>query len=85
MAAEADAWLAALRRYFAAAALGHTAWEVFHLPLYTIWYDGTPGQSWAYSSLMPRLPLTGTGVSPLAQWIVVPLVSFRWARARQHQ
>lgn len=30
---------------------------------------------WSYDELMPTLPLLGTGLLPLAQWIVVPLVS----------
>ncbi len=33
-----------LRRYFAVIVLGHLAWEVAHLPLYTIWYEATPGE-----------------------------------------
>jgi hypothetical protein len=146
MAAEAAAWLSPLRRYLAASVLGHAAWEIFQLPLYTIWSDGTVGeivfavvhctggdlliaattlllalivfgrawpdgdayrnvmiaavllgvgytifsewlnvsvrQSWTYSPWMPRLPILGTGLSPLAQWVVVPVLSFRWARAR---
>jgi len=32
----------------------------------------TVRQSWAYSPLMPVLPVTGTGLAPLLQWIVVP-------------
>jgi hypothetical protein len=29
---------------------------------------------WAYSELMPRVPPFGTGLSPLLQWILVPLL-----------
>ena len=29
---------------------------------------------WVYSELMPRLPPFGTGLSPLLQWVVVPLL-----------
>jgi hypothetical protein len=36
--------------------------------------------SWAYTNRMPRLPLLGTGLSPFAQWIVIPLAAFWWAR-----
>jgi len=39
-------------------------------------------QSWAYSALMPQLPLLGTGLSPILQWIVVPMAAFAWARRR---
>lgn len=136
-------WLVLLRRYLAFVALANLAWEVAHLPLYTIWQEGSPQEiafavahctlgdilivtnalvlalvlcgsrewpeqsfarvatttiifgvcytlfsewlnvevrrSWAYSDLMPVLPILGTGLSPLAQWIVIPLVAFRWA------
>lgn len=34
-------WLPALRRYLAITAAGHLVWEVLHVPLYTIWSDGT--------------------------------------------
>jgi hypothetical protein len=145
MAAELPAWLYSLRRFAFASVVGHFAWEVLQLPLYTIWHKGTTSeivfavahcsggdlvvtsvalvlsllllgrdwpadavayrtvtvafvafgvgyaifsewlnvsvrQSWAYSAWMPQLPPLGTGLSPLAQWIVVPLVSFWWAR-----
>ena len=39
-------------------------------------------RSWAYSDLMPRLPLLGTGLSPIVQWIVVPAGALVWARRR---
>lgn len=44
MAVEAPSWLAALRRYTLASALGHIGWETLQLPLYTIWFEGTPSQ-----------------------------------------
>ena len=37
-------WLRALRRYLAFAAVAHLLWEFAHLPLYTIWLTGTPGE-----------------------------------------
>ena len=36
--------------------------------------------SWTYSALMPRLPPLGTGLSPVLQWIIVPITTFIWAR-----
>ena len=39
-------------------------------------------RSWTYSDLMPRLPLLGTGLSPIVQWIVVPVAALAWARHR---
>jgi len=137
-------WLVTLRRFLVFVAAGNLAWEVAQLPLYTIWYEGTPGEiafavahctggdvliasaslllallllarptwpdetyrrvaaltvafavpytvfsewlnteirgSWAYSGLMPVVPVLDTGLSPLAQWIVIPIAAFWWAR-----
>jgi hypothetical protein len=36
--------------------------------------------SWGYDSLMPTVPWIGTGLSPLAQWNVVPSLAFRFAQ-----
>lgn len=147
MAADGTRWLSVLRRYALASAIGHTAWEILQLPLYTIWFEGTAAQiafavvhctggdlliasaallaallvfghgwpasfaayrntaaaaivigaaytifsewlnvsvraAWAYSPWMPQLPPFGTGLSPLAQWLIVPAVAFLWARPR---
>ncbi len=48
------------------------------------WLNVVVWKSWAYSSLMPVLPVLGFGVglSPLLQWIVVPLLAL-W-RAGRH-
>jgi hypothetical protein len=137
-------WLSTLRRYLLVILTGNIVWETLHLPLYTIWEEGTaaelafavlhciggdvlialsslvlalilvgdgtwPGrryalvatitivfglgytifsewlnivvrESWAYSDLMPVIPIIDTGLSPVAQWIVIPLVGFWWAR-----
>lgn len=130
-------------RYVIAVALGNLLWEVFQLPLFTLWQTARPGYlafavlhcwvgdllitlfslglgvlavgrswpsrdyvpvaivtlllglaytvfsewlnvevrgSWGYASAMPRVPPLGTGLSPLLQWVVVPLVAFTWAR-----
>ena len=32
---------------------------------------------WTYSAQMPTLPLIGTGLLPILQWLVVPLLSLR--------
>lgn len=37
-------WLATLRRYFVVAIPAHLVWEIAQLPLYTIWYEETPGK-----------------------------------------
>jgi len=136
-------WFFVLRRYLLFVACANLTWEILHLPLYTIWSEGSLSElafavvhctggdvmiavstlllallifgngawpyvnftrvvsativlgllytmfsewlnivvrkSWAYSDLMPVLPITGTGLSPLAQWFVIPLVAFLWA------
>ncbi|MFQ5567683.1 MAG: hypothetical protein ACE5EU_15130 [Paracoccaceae bacterium] len=141
--ASGNTWLHALRRYFAVVIPGHLAWEFAHLPLYTIWREGTAGETifaalhctggdiliatstlvlalllagaewpidrvalrrvlmltvafgvgytifsewlnivfreaWAYTELMPVMPVIDTGLTPLLQWIVVPTVGFWW-------
>ena len=137
-------WPRALRVYLGTLALGDLAWEAAHLPLYTIWRTGTPGekafavvhctggdllialaclalaivlvgepawparahrrvaaltigfgaaytvlsewmnvvarQTWACSDLMPIVPVIGTGLSPLLQWVAVPLLAPHFAR-----
>lgn len=137
-------WLSLLRHYLAFIAVANLLWEIFQLPLYTIWTEGTPGEiafavmhctagdlliaiaslvaglivagdrtwptrrfwtvaavtimlggaytvfsewlnlvvrkSWAYSDLMPIVPVIGTGLSPLMQWIAIPLGSLLLAR-----
>jgi hypothetical protein len=39
---EATMWLRAMRIHLASIASMNLAWETLHLPLYTIWADGTP-------------------------------------------
>jgi len=41
----------------------------------------TVNGAWAYSDQMPVLPGTGIGLSPLAQWIVIPVLAFIVAAA----
>lgn len=46
----------------------------------TIEHLSTTRGFWTYSDLMPLLPGTGLGLSPLAQWIVIPVLAFVFAR-----
>lgn len=50
--------------------------------VFSEWFNVTVRASWTYAPTMPRLPLLGTGLSPLLQWVVVPLVAFAWASPR---
>lgn len=146
IAAPESAWLGVLRRYLLFVAPANLAWESAHLPLYTIWRAGSPGEiafavlhctggdvliavaclfgaltiagspswpgdgrafrrvglvaigagvaytifsewlnivvrkSWAYSDLMPVIPGLDAGLSPVLQWIAIPLAGLWWAR-----
>jgi hypothetical protein len=59
--------------------LGYTA--------FSEWLNTMVRASWAYSATMPTLPVLGTGLSPLLQWIVVPSTAMwfalRW-RVERH-
>ena len=65
-------------RYLAVAAfalvvgLGYTA--------FSEWLNTSIRRSWAYTDLMPTLPAIRIGLSPLAQWIAIPLAAFWLAR-----
>ena len=37
-------------------------------------------QTWTYTEWMPTLPLIGTGLAPLAQWLAVPAIAFVFVR-----
>lgn len=40
-------------------------------------------QSWAYADAMPRLPILGTGLAPLAQWILLPPILLAFAGTKR--
>jgi len=50
--------------------------------IFSEWLNTEVRRSWTYSELMPRLPLLSTGLSPLAQWIVVPAAALWLARRK---
>jgi hypothetical protein len=52
--------------------------------VYTVfseWLNVSVRGSWAYASAMPVVPILGTGLSPVLQWLVVPAASFIWVRS----
>lgn len=51
--------------------VGHT--------VFSEWLNIVVRKAWAYSELMPVVPIIDTGLSPLLQWIVVPALAFVWA------
>jgi hypothetical protein len=63
----------AARVYAATVALG------IAYTIYSEWINTSVRGSWSYSDLMPILPVTGTGLSPLLQWIVVPTLALGFA------
>lgn len=48
--------------------------------IFSEWLNIEVRGAWAYSPRMPVLPWIGTGLSPLAQWLVIPSAALWWAR-----
>lgn len=75
---------------------GHAAWPVQKFwrvtaltvslgVLYTIfseWLNIVVRESWAYSEYMPVIPWIEVGLSPMMQWMVIPLAGLLFARHR---
>ena len=51
--------------------------------VFSEWLNVSFRGSWAYAPAMPVVPMLGTGLSPILQWIVVPTASFMWVRSRK--
>lgn len=47
--------------------------------VFSEWLNLVARKSWAYSELMPVVPVLGVGLSPLMQWIAIPIVGLRLA------
>lgn len=50
--------------------------------VFSEWFDTRIAATWAYSDLMPIIPGLEVGLSPVAQWVLVPTAGFAWARGR---
>jgi len=48
--------------------------------VFSEWLNTDIRGSWTYSAWMPKLPVIGTGLAPLGQWMVVPPLALLWAR-----
>ena len=48
--------------------------------MFSEWLNVDIRGTWAYAPAMPILPIFGTGLAPLAQWVLVPVLSFIWVR-----
>jgi L-cystine uptake protein TcyP (sodium:dicarboxylate symporter family) len=50
--------------------------------IFSEWLNIVVRSSWAYSELMPVVPIVGIGLSPLLQWILVPTIALSLARRK---
>lgn len=48
--------------------------------LFSEWLNVEVRQTWAYRDVMPIIPVLDVGLSPFAQWVVLPGIAFWWAR-----
>lgn len=48
--------------------------------IFSEWLNIVVRETWAYSDLMPVIPIIDAGLSPVAQWVLIPAVGFWWAR-----
>jgi hypothetical protein len=53
----------------------------FGYTIFSEWLNVDVLGRWAYTPSMPVVPVLGTGVAPLLQWLVVPSVAFAVASA----
>ena len=53
--------------------------------IFSEWLNLVIRQSWAYSDLMPVVPILAVGLSPLLQWLVIPLAGLALVRRRVRQ
>ncbi len=52
----------------------------FVFTAFSEWFNTTVLASWTYSEWMPLTPFVPIGVSPLLQWVVVPLAALAFSR-----
>lgn len=51
--------------------------------VFSEWLNIEVRQAWAYRDLMPVIPGIDAGLSPMLQWIIIPLAAFRFATRRR--
>lgn len=51
--------------------------------VFSEWLNIEVREAWAYRDIMPVIPLIDAGLSPVAQWIVLPVLAFWWAAPRK--
>jgi|ERR1051326_3356779 hypothetical protein len=47
--------------------------------IYSEYMNAIVQRSWSYTAMMPTLPWLGTGLSPLAQWLLIPPAALWWS------
>ena len=47
--------------------------------VFSEWLNIVVREAWAYSELMPVIPVINAGLSPVLQWIIIPGLAFAWA------
>ncbi|NND00660.1 MAG: hypothetical protein HKN85_10805 [Gammaproteobacteria bacterium] len=47
--------------------------------IFSEWLNIEVRKAWAYSDLMPVVPIINTGLSPIVQWILIPAAGFNWS------
>jgi hypothetical protein len=47
--------------------------------IFSEWLNIEVRQAWAYRDIMPVIPLIDAGLSPIMQWILIPLAAWWWA------
>lgn len=47
--------------------------------LFSEWLNVQVRETWAYGDLMPVIPVIEVGLSPIAQWLLLPIVAFWWS------
>lgn len=73
-------WLTAFKAYFSVIAVGNLVWESLHLPLYTIWQEGSRGEN-----LFAVVHCTGGDLLIAASSLIGSLLFFgtpEWPRQR---
>ena len=61
---------AGVARVYAASLAFGVAYTIF-----SEWLNTSVRGSWAYSDLMPVVPVFGTGLAPLMQWLLIPTLA----------
>jgi len=47
--------------------------------VFSEWLNIVVREAWAYSDIMPVIPILNVGLSPLLQWIVIPVIAYVYA------